>query len=103
MKTVNFVVWTEFTNPTCEIPESWMLEKVLILKMILEDIISSNFGDTVIPISDMGFKAIVVSLVCLLRHLRMTDSWGSPLVWHLPTSWRPAQLQAALTQFIYRS
>ena len=51
-----------------------MLEKVLILKMILEDIISSNFGDTVIPISDMGFKAIVVSLVCLLRHLRMTDS-----------------------------
>ena len=37
-----------------------------------------------------GFQSLGGSLACMLCHLHAMNSWDSPLVWHLLTSWQPA-------------
>ena len=37
-----------------------------------------------------GFQSQGGSIACVLCHLHAMNSWDSPLVRHLPTSWRPA-------------
>ena len=78
----------------CEILIEMGEVRLFFFKIFLEDI-SPFCGATDTPVLDFWWRFPWVSkpggpLACMLSHLRVMNSWDSPLVRHLLTSWWPA-------------
>ena len=77
----------------CDIYLKWILQKCIFsncwrTSVLFGEPFNPYFG--LLVVSNLGFKARVDSLACVLYQLCATDSTDSLLVWHLLTSWQPA-------------